>query len=49
MIARGGTDGASRREFLKMLGGGLLVVLVTRDLLAEPDRGPRLTAAMMRG
>src|SRR5579872_3952370 len=45
MIARGGTEGASRREFLKMLGGGLLVVLVTRDLLAEPAPGASLTDA----
>ena len=36
-------EGASRREFLKMLGGGLLVVLVSRDALASPALGARLT------
>jgi nicotinate dehydrogenase subunit B len=45
MIARDRSEGASRREFLKMLGGGLLVVLVTRDLPAEPALGARLTGA----
>ena len=44
MITRDRSEGASRREFLKMLGGGLLVVLVTRDALAAPALG-RLTEA----
>ncbi|HKB52736.1 MAG TPA: molybdopterin cofactor-binding domain-containing protein, partial [Ramlibacter sp.] len=34
-----GAGGASRREFLKVLGGGLVVVLVTRDPLAVPRLG----------
>ena len=45
MITRDRSEGASRREFLKMLGGGLLVVLVTRDALAAPALGARLTGA----
>lgn len=45
MITRDRPDGASRREFLTMLGGGLLVVLVTRDALAAPGLGARLTGA----
>ena len=39
MITRDRTAGASRREFLKMVGGGLLVVLVTRDAFAAPALG----------
>lgn len=42
MTSRDRTSGASRREFLKMVGGGLLVVLVTRDAFATPALG-RLT------
>ena len=45
MITRDRSEGASRREFLKMLGGGLLVVLVTRDAFAAPALGARLTGA----
>jgi isoquinoline 1-oxidoreductase len=29
-------DGTTRREFLKVLGGGLVVVLITREALAAP-------------
>ena len=36
-------DGTTRREFLKVLGGGLVVVLITRDALGAP--APHSTAA----
>jgi len=48
MITRGRSGGASRREFLKMVGGGLLVVLVSRDALAAPVIG-RLTEGKAPG
>ncbi len=48
MIIRDPTAGASRREFLKMVGGGLLVVLVSRDAFAAPAGGS-LTDGLLPG
>ena len=44
VLVEGSESGATRREFLKVLGGGLVVVLITRDALAAP-RIPGLAPA----
>ena len=36
VLVNGDEMGSTRREFLKVLGGGLVVVLITRDALAAP-------------
>ena len=36
IVMQNGESGATRREFLKVLGSGLVVVLITRDALAAP-------------
>lgn len=46
---RSGRAGSSRREFLRVLGGGLVVVLVTRDAFAAPALGRELGAPLAGG
>ena len=44
-----GSHGATRRDFLKLLGSGLVVVLVTRDAFAAPAPRPRSGGAPLVG